>query len=88
MEADTVAHYGSSLAGDFVWSLTMTDIHTGWTECRAVWGKAWSKQVHDIERNLPFKLRGFVRIDNSALFARKKLQFKVIDRVTSQLYVL
>ncbi|MCL2218698.1 MAG: hypothetical protein FWC23_02225 [Chitinispirillia bacterium] len=54
LQADTVAHCGSSLAGDFVWSLTMTDIHTGWTECRAVWGKAWSKQVHDIELNLPF----------------------------------
>ena len=27
MEADTVAHCGNSLAGDFVWSLTMTDIH-------------------------------------------------------------
>ena len=35
MEADTVAHCGDSLAGDFVWSLTMTDICTGWTECRA-----------------------------------------------------
>lgn len=34
MEADTVAHCGDSLAGDFVWSLTMTDICTGWTECR------------------------------------------------------
>ena len=28
MEADTVAHCGNSLAGDFVWSLTMTDILT------------------------------------------------------------
>ena len=35
MEADTVAHCGNSLAGDFVWSLTMTDIHTTWTENRA-----------------------------------------------------
>ncbi|HSN24060.1 MAG TPA: hypothetical protein VLS45_07825 [Methylomicrobium sp.] len=29
VEADTVAHCGTSLAGDFVWSLTMTDIVTG-----------------------------------------------------------
>lgn len=28
MEVDTVAHCGNSLAGDFVWSLTMTDILT------------------------------------------------------------
>jgi len=34
MEADTVAHCGDSLVGDFAWSLTMTDICTGWTEYR------------------------------------------------------
>ena len=39
MEADTVAHCGNSLAGDFVWSLTMTDILTTWTENRATWNK-------------------------------------------------
>jgi len=75
MEADTVAHCGSSLAGDFVWSLTMTDIHTGWTECRAVWNKAAMgviEQVHDIERNLPFKLRGF-DCDNGSEFLNHHL---------------
>jgi len=39
MEADTVAHCGNSLAGSFIWSLTMTDIHTTWTENRATWDK-------------------------------------------------
>lgn len=39
MEADTVAHCGTSLEGNFVWSLTMTDILTTWTENRAVWNK-------------------------------------------------
>ena len=70
MEADTVAHCGNSLAGDFVWSLTMTDIHSAWTECRAVWNKGAEgvvKQVHDIERNLPFKLLGF-DCDNGSEF--------------------
>jgi hypothetical protein len=38
-EADTVAHCGNSMAGDFVHSLTFTDILTDWTENRAVWGK-------------------------------------------------
>ena len=28
---------GGSLAGDFVWSVTYTDIHSGWTANRAVW---------------------------------------------------
>ncbi|KTD81157.1 hypothetical protein Lwal_1066, partial [Legionella waltersii] len=39
MEADTVAHCGTSLMGDFVWSITMTDIFSGWTEMRATWNK-------------------------------------------------
>jgi len=33
--SDTVAHCGHSLAGDFTWSLVLTDIVTGWTEGRA-----------------------------------------------------
>lgn len=32
MQADTVAHCGESLEGQFVWSLTFTDVFTGWTE--------------------------------------------------------
>lgn len=38
LEADTVAHCGSSLSGNFVWSLTMTDICSGWTELRELFG--------------------------------------------------
>lgn len=75
MEADTVAHCGNSIAGDFVWSLTMTDICTGWTECRAVWNKAAKgvkEQVHDVERNLPFKLQGF-DCDNGSEFLNNHL---------------
>ena len=32
VEADTVAHCGNSIAGDFVWSLTLVDIATTWVE--------------------------------------------------------
>ena len=62
MEADTVAHCGNSLAGEFVWSLTMTDINTQWTECRAVWHKGAKgviREVSDIEDALPFTMLGF-----------------------------
>lgn len=70
MEADTVAHCGNSLAGDFVWSLTLTDILTGWTECRATWNKGSSgvlEQIKTIEKTLPFQLRGF-DCDNGSEF--------------------
>lgn len=39
MEADTVTHCGNSMAGDFAWSITLTDITTCWTENRAVCNK-------------------------------------------------
>jgi len=51
MEADTVAHCGNSLAGDFVWSLTMTDILTAWTENRATWNKG-AEGVRDQIKNV------------------------------------
>jgi len=70
MEADTVAHCGTSLSGDFVWSLTMTDIYSGWTELRAVWNKGATgvvEQVKDIEKSLPFNILGF-DCDNGSEF--------------------
>lgn len=70
IEADTVAHCGDSLAGDFVWSLTMTDLYSGWTECRATWNKGSDgviKQIKAIQKVLPFPLKGF-DCDNGSEF--------------------
>ena len=61
-EADTVAHCGTSLTGSFAWSITMTDIASGWTELRAVWNKGATgvvAQIEDIENSLPFEILGF-----------------------------
>lgn len=61
LEADSVAHCGTSLAGDFVWSLTYTCLGSGWTEGRAVWNKGAHgvlEQTRDVENNLPFPLLG------------------------------
>jgi len=62
MEADSVAHCGGSLAGNFVWSLTYTDLACAWTEGRAVWNKGSHgvlEQTRDVERQLPFEILGF-----------------------------
>jgi hypothetical protein len=62
LEADSVAHCGDSLAGNFVWSLTYTDMASTWTEGRAVWNKGAAgvlAQTRDVEASLPFALRGF-----------------------------
>ena len=70
LEADTVAHGGASMAGDFIWSLTFTDIYSQWTENRAVWNKGAKdvlEQVQDLEQRLPFALLGF-DVDNGSEF--------------------
>lgn len=75
IEADTVAHCGGSLLGDFIWSLTFTDVFTGWTENRAVWGKH-AVNVHaaieDIEASLPFEIVEF-NVDNGSEFLNHRL---------------
>src|SRR3990167_6672395 len=75
MEGDPVAQCGNSLAGDFVWSLTMTDILTAWTENRAAWSKGADgvvKQVKNIEKSLPFLLLG-CDCDNGSEFINHHL---------------
>lgn len=70
MEADTVAHCGTSLMGDFVWSITLTDIFSGWTEMRATWNKGAAgvmEGIQDIEVHLPFEIKGF-DCDNGSEF--------------------
>jgi len=62
LEADTVAHCGESMEGDFCWSLTLTDVHTQWTETRAIWNKgqhAVHQRVAEIEKALAFPILGF-----------------------------
>jgi len=70
LEADTIAHCGETLLGQFVYSIDAVDIATGWTEQRAVWGKGEEevlRQIQDIEDSLPFPLLGF-DCDNGAEF--------------------
>lgn len=75
LEADTVAHCGNSLDGDFIWSLTLTDIFSGWTANRAVWNKGYEnvkQAIVNVEENLPFALTGF-HTDNGGEFINHHL---------------
>jgi hypothetical protein len=75
IEADTVAHCGTSMAGEFINTLTMTDIFSGWTEVRAVWSKRSEEvlnAVKTIEMILPFKIKGFAS-DNGNEFLNNDL---------------
>jgi hypothetical protein len=75
VEADTVAHCGTSMAGEFVNTLTVTDIFSGWTELRAVWSKrseAVLDAIRAIEIMLPFPIKGFAS-DNGNEFLNNDL---------------
>src|SRR5208282_6393721 len=70
VEADTVAHCGDTTAGDYVNSLTFTELFSGWTENRAVWNKsshAVLGQLKELEARVPFKMKNF-RADNGGEF--------------------
>lgn len=76
LEADTVAHCGTSMAGSFVFTVNATDLATGWSEQRAVWGKGERDvlaAITSIERMLPFKVRGF-DCDNGSEFLNWHLE--------------
>ena len=70
VEVDTVAHCGESTAGDYVNSLTFTELFSGWTENRAVWNKgshAILEQLKGLESTVPFPMKGF-HSDNGSEF--------------------
>ena len=82
VEADTVAHCGSSTEGMFVYTINCVDIATSWTEQRAAWGKG-EKGVIDaiksMERTFPFPLKGF-DCDNGSEFLNWHLYRYFIER--------
>jgi hypothetical protein len=70
MEADAVAHCGSSTAGTFISTVNWVDISTTWTEQRAVWGKGETGvrlAIQDMEQSMPFPVLGF-DCDNGSEF--------------------
>ncbi len=70
LEVDTVAHCGGSMQGNFLWSLTMTDVHTQWTEVRMMWNRGATgtlERVQQVAQMLPFKILG-LDCDNGGEF--------------------
>lgn len=75
VEIDLVGHDGGNASGEFCFTLTVTDIATGWTENRAVRNKAqkWVfAALVDIRAHLPFPLLG-IDSDNGSEFINHHL---------------
>jgi hypothetical protein len=76
-ECDLVEHCGGVKdGGNFVHTLTLTDIHSGWTECAALAVREQSLVVEGIRaiaRRAPFALRG-LDTDNDSAFMNQTLR--------------
>ena len=75
VEADLVAHCGGTLSGSFVWSLVLTDIASGWTECVPLLVREARLVVDALDHlrgALPFPLRG-IDTDNGSEFVNEVL---------------
>ena len=75
LEIDLVAHCGTSLRGEYLNTLTMTDINTSWTICTAFMGKSQCFTVEAIEESkslFPFPILG-IDSDNGAEFINGNL---------------
>lgn len=82
VEADTVAHCGESTAGDYVNSLTFTELFSGWTENRAVWnksGQAIRGHLQELEQRVPFVMKDF-HTDNGSEF----LNWALLEHLTGR----
>jgi hypothetical protein len=81
MEIDLVAHCGESTAGQFLNTLTCTDISTGWTDVTALPRRsqeAVSEAIHRMRQRLPFPLLG-IDSDNGSEFINDLLYRYCLD---------
>lgn len=92
IEADTVAHCGVTLKGEFARTLTMTDLASGWSEYRSVRNNAsrWIvAAVGHLQGAFPFELRVFDS-DNGSEFINHEvaawLQRHDVDQTRSRPY--
>jgi hypothetical protein len=75
VEIDLVGHEGGDPGGEYIQTLDMTDVCTGWTETQAVKNKArvWVfGALKEIIRRIPFKLLG-IDSDNGSEFINSHL---------------
>jgi len=75
-EVDLVAHSGNSGADEFAYTLNLTDVHSGWTESRALLGKsqvAVPQALDEIRASLRFPLLG-LDSDNGSEFLQERRQ--------------
>ena len=74
-EVDLLAHCGGSLQGEYLHTLTVVDVATGWTECLALANRSQrqvSAAIQTLRQRLPFALLG-IDSDNDSAFINDNL---------------
>ena len=85
VEIDLVGHDGGLLQGEYLQTLDMTDIYSGWTEVQAVQNKAqvWVfAALKELRTRLPFPLRGIDSDNGSEFINADLLQYCQQERLT------
>lgn len=85
VEIDLVGHDGGVLQGDFLYTLDMTDVYSGWTEVQAVQNKAqvWVfAALKQLRARLPFPLQGIDSDNGSEFINADLLEYCQQERLT------
>ena len=75
LEMDTVSHGGESTRGTYLWTLTATDIASGWTLLAPAWGCGQHSVLEAfkaMKKRMPFHIRG-IDTDNGKEFINHHL---------------
>jgi hypothetical protein len=85
MEIDLVAHCGNSTEGQFLCTLTCTDLCTGWTEVLGLLHRSQevvAEALHRMRQRLPFPLLG-IDSDNGGEFVNDLLyRYCLVEQIT------
>jgi hypothetical protein len=76
LEIDLVAHCGDSTRGEYINTLDMTDVATGWTICAAFMGRSEAfcvKAIEEVKPFFPFTILG-IDSDNGSEFINAHLR--------------
>ena len=75
LEADLVAHCGADIKGGYLYTLTLTDVATGWTECLPLLYRSQETVLAALQRAwtlFPFPILG-IDTDNGGEFINEAL---------------
>ena len=73
---DLVAHCGGRMGGPFLWTLVLTDVASGWSECVPMPsrdGLLVRSPLQELQTLMPLPLRG-IDVDNDTTFMNEDLE--------------